>query len=332
MLRLRRGTWFWLILLLTVFSGALYAASARQVVIISLDGLRPDALHHARTPHLDALWQRGAYTWRAQTVLPSVTLVAHASMLSGVTPAKHGITWNYWSPRRGYIRTPTVFQVAVERGLDTAMFVAKKRLQHLVPPAFRQQGTKGTRVHFEHAGYTDRDVVEAVLAHWQKHQPALTFIHLPDPDSAGHAHGWMSRRQLQTIAQTDAAVGTLVRALYQLGRVAQTVLIVTADHGGHGKRHGSNCPEDLTIPWIVWGMGVKRGYEIQRQVHIYDTAATAAWALGLPLPAEWEGKPVTEAWAGHPDAGHTPSTAIQPPLATPMQATPLPPRCSHRWP
>jgi hypothetical protein len=52
----------------------------------------------------------------------------------------------------------------------------------------------------------------------------------------------------------------------------------------------------MTIPWIVAGPGVRVGYEIVGQVRVYDTAATAAWALGLLLPAEWEGRPVMEAF------------------------------------
>ena len=58
-----------------------------HVVLISIDGLRPDALELANTPTLDALRRAGAYSPKAQAVLPSVTLVNHASMLSGMAPA-----------------------------------------------------------------------------------------------------------------------------------------------------------------------------------------------------------------------------------------------------
>ncbi|HET8669507.1 MAG TPA: alkaline phosphatase family protein, partial [Candidatus Saccharimonadales bacterium] len=64
------------------------------VVIISIDGLRPDAIEQTDTPTLDALRAQGAYSSMAQAVLPSVTLVNHASMLGGMSPAKHGIYWN----------------------------------------------------------------------------------------------------------------------------------------------------------------------------------------------------------------------------------------------
>ena len=76
------------------------------------------------------------------------------------------------------------------------------------------------------------------------------------------------------------------------------MLIITSDHGGHGTTHGSSMPEDMTIPWIVSGPGVKAG-KLLTQVYTMDTAATAAYALGLSIPEEWDGVPVYEAfgWA-----------------------------------
>ena len=68
------------------------------VVLIVFDGCRPDGLAQARTPHADSLWQRGAYTWRAQSVTPSYTLPTHNTMFRSVTPAKHGVVENTFNP------------------------------------------------------------------------------------------------------------------------------------------------------------------------------------------------------------------------------------------
>lgn len=73
------------------------------------------------------------------------------------------------------------------------------------------------------------------------------------------------------------------------------MIIITADHGGHETTHGSSQPEDMTIPWIANGAGIKPG-QLTTQVHTMDTAAAAAFALGLPIPAEWDGVPVYEAF------------------------------------
>jgi arylsulfatase A-like enzyme len=75
----------------------------------------------------------------------------------------------------------------------------------------------------------------------------------------------------------------------------ETLIIVTADHGGHDQVHGSRMAEDMTIPWVVSGPGVRQG-PLTSSIQTTDTAATAAWALGLPLPADWDGWPVFEAF------------------------------------
>jgi arylsulfatase A-like enzyme len=81
-----------------------------------------------------------------------------------------------------------------------------------------------------------------------------------------------------------------------MGRLKSTLIIVTADHGGIGTSHGGNDPESMTIPWIIAGPRIRAGYEIESDVKVYDTAATAAWAFGLELPATWEGRPIVEAF------------------------------------
>jgi arylsulfatase A-like enzyme len=105
----------------------------------------------------------------------------------------------------------------------------------------------------------------------------------------------MSAPYLAAIERSDRALGGLLAALDQVGVRDQYVVLFLSDHGGHDRHHGSDSPEDLTIPWILNGPGVRRGYAILRPVQITDTAATIAHLLNLPRPAEWEGQPVLEA-------------------------------------
>ena len=255
-----------------------------HVVLISIDGLRPDAWEQADTPVLDGLRTRGAFSPRAQAVLPSVTLVNHASMLSGMGPEKHGITWNDKIPELGKVNGPTVFSLAHEAGLSTAMVVGKPKLEHLVLP-----GSVDT---YDYAGFTDGQVVRQALALVRTGLPDLLFIHLPDVDSAGHAAGWMSMGQLVAVAHTDNLIGEIVAALEAGGYQDRTLLIITADHGGSGRRHGSNAPEDTTVPWLAVGPGTPAGLVLEDGIVAYDTAATILQAFGLPIPKTWDGRPV----------------------------------------
>ncbi len=262
-------------------------SGADRVIIVSLDGLSPDALLQAHTPNLGFLWREGSYTLRAQTVLPSLTLPAHASMLSGLDVPGHRITWNDWQPERGYLQVPTVFTIAKGAGLKVAAFVGKAKLRHLAPPGSVDQ--------FEVAGFWARDIVPKALDYLLRERPQLFFLHLPDPDSAGHAAGWLSPAQLEAVARTDEALGILFEGLRRAGLWEGTFFIVTADHGGHDGTHGSADPRDTTIPWIAYGPGVRRGVELQGPVRVFDTAATALWALDLSSGEGWDGHPILEA-------------------------------------
>src|SRR6185503_16887518 len=80
-----------------------------KVAIISIDGLRPDAIQIAGAANIMALAGRGAWSWNAQTIYPSNTLPSHISMLSGFSPEEHGVTWDDYAPARGPILVPTLF-------------------------------------------------------------------------------------------------------------------------------------------------------------------------------------------------------------------------------
>lgn len=145
--------------------------------------------------------------------------------------------------------------------------------------------------------YHAKIVADTFASYVQDVKPDLCFIHFSDSDGAGHAHGWGSPEQVQAFADEDDALKTVRDALAKAGIDKDSVIILTADHGGHNRTHGSNSPEDMTIPWIVWGQGVKKGFTITAPVTTYDTAATALWLLGVPIPDSFDGKPVTSAFA-----------------------------------
>jgi arylsulfatase A-like enzyme len=90
-------------------------------------------------------------------------------------------------------------------------------------------------------------------------------------------------------------LGTLLAAIDASGLADKTLLIVTADHGGHSKVHsGSRREVDREIPWVVRGPGVPRGVILDVDVATVDTAATVLTALKLPLTPHMAGVPVSD--------------------------------------
>ena len=114
--------------------------------------------------------------------------------------------------------------------------------------------------------------------------PDFVFVYFGTVDEAGHAHGWMSDGYLAQLGRVDQALATLINGLPQ-----DAVLLVQSDHGGHDRSHGTDMAEDMTIPWLVSGPGIKRGYPIIGPVSLLDTAPTLAHFLNIAPDKIWEG-------------------------------------------
>lgn len=262
----------------------------QRIVLVVIDGLRADALTAAPTPEIDRLIARGASTMTAQAVMPSVTLPCHVSIFYGTLPTQHGVTSNTWQTPR----TPEtgLLQLAHQAGLDTAALYTWEPLRDLAPPGtldlayLRRLGEpEDNRV------YEIADLAAQYLA---CSQHALAFVYLEATDQAGHRFGWMSERYLDAVVKCDRAIGTIVAALEQAGTLSETIILVTSDHGGHDTHHGTAMQEDLTVPWIIAGPGIRARHGIRQDIDITATAPTLLHLLGIDIPADWTGTVPTE--------------------------------------
>lgn len=274
------------------------------LLIISVDGLRPDAIEKAKTPVLDRLVKEGAYTPDARTIFPSVTLPSHTSMLTGLSLLQHRVLYNWARKGKGFIRSQTCLEILQRQGRPAAMVVSKPKLLHLA------RGVESAILAGNAADVARRTV--ALVTKNRKLQ--VLFVHFREVDGAGHAHGWMSGRQLAAVGEVDRAIGEILKGLRALGftksDASRLVLLITSDHGGHRRTHGTFLRVDMRIPWLLWGHGVRQGYRIRRRVKTYDTAATALHLFGAPVPGRWKGKPVLEALGGKRRASPPASPAL----------------------
>ncbi len=295
-LRLAACVLFW-----TTRLAALGVPRADHVIIVSIDGGKPAVIARSDMPTLQRLVTEGACTWTASTIFPCVTLPSHTSMITGVGPDKHHVLWNTWKPRKGVVCVPTIFAEAKRAGLSTAMFVGKEKFRHLAQPGtvdefeFRQLGPKKSST------FLSRVVAEGAARYILEQKPNLCFIHFSDPDDTGHKYGWGSPQQIKAFGEVDKALAEVVKSIQAAGISDRSVLIITADHGGHGKTHGRKIPEDMQIPWIAWGGSVKHDFTLTEPITTCDTAATALWLLDVPASGSLDGQPVASAfiWQGN---------------------------------
>jgi predicted AlkP superfamily pyrophosphatase or phosphodiesterase len=197
-----------------------------HAVLVSIDGLRPDAIAAFAAPTLQRLIKEGSYTLTARTILPSKTLPSHTSMLTGEPPDRHGVLWNTAiEDEPGTLQIPTVFGVARARGYSTAAFFSKSKFSHLqVPGTLDYSQAPGGWFGRWTAAHTLHDVEKHLLTA----KPNLLFVHLSDPDTAGHASGWMSPRYARGVGQADAAVARLLKAADAAYGVGRYTIIITA--------------------------------------------------------------------------------------------------------
>jgi arylsulfatase A-like enzyme len=96
------------------------------------------------------------------------------------------------------------------------------------------------------------------------------------------------------LERIDACIGKVIQAVKDAGIYNETIIILSADHGGINKGHGGMTLEELQTPFIVCGKNVKSNYQLKQPMMQFDTAATIAYIFGLKRPSCWIGRPMTE--------------------------------------
>jgi hypothetical protein len=276
-------------------------APARRVVVVSIEGLRGDALERHAPPVLGALAVGGSWTDRATTVLPSLTVPAHLSMLAGVPPDEHGIHSDRMEVSQEMAGLDPLFRRARRNGVSGAAVMSREGpLSGFGEILECRQAFGLDRLTLTAA--SARAALEPALEVLADSSVALLFVHFPDPDVAGHAHGWLSPEYGEAVLAADSALGVLVEAARGPGQ-PPTIFLVTSPHGGGGAlgdfQHGSGSPEDLQVPLILHGPGIQAGGRLGEST-LLEVAPTTLWALGIRSPLDYRGRVLLEA-AGAPE-------------------------------
>jgi hypothetical protein len=268
-----------------------------RVVQISMDGLAARHLLNglakepARYPSFGKLMREGAFTFDARCdVTHSITVPNHISMVTGRPVSQppgepptvhHGYTNNFTVGNSLHAEGNTnvdyfasVFDVVHDHGGATAFVSTKSSLQ-IIPISY----TSGTgapdlippdngraKIDFEFLSSSSVSAVTALLPRLQARTDTYAFVHFTETDNAGHSTGWGSSQWFAALEQLDTQLGRVATAvLTESGEMTDTVVIVTADHGGEGDEHlDPLAPLTYTIPMFAWGPGFSGGTDLYR--------------------------------------------------------------------
>ncbi len=244
------------------------APSPNHVIIITLDGFAGWALDdpHLPLPTLRRLAAQGAVAKGMRPANPTVTWPNHTSIVTGVTPAKHGVLFNGtliretgvaprvepWIDKKDMVRVETLYDAAHARGMTTAQvdWVAIYNAPTITwefrerPPA---GGGGAIAAEMVKAGLVSQADVDSFSSQniifrddvWTKaanhilkqHRPNLLLFHLLTLDSIQHRYGPRTPAAMATMALLDTQVASIVRTLEETGLAKTTTLFILSDHG-----------------------------------------------------------------------------------------------------
>ena len=250
-----------------------------KVLVILVDGMRPDSL--GNIPQAQKIIKKSACTMQATTVMPSVTLPCHMSLFHSVDPSRHGTTTNVYMPQVRPIRG--LCEVLKAAGKKNAFFYNWEEIRDLSRPDSLEFSyfQRGRSIGYDKANTI---ITDAAIDYLTKNPIDFAFLYYGYTDMAGHNYGWMSPEYNAAMQSSWEDIERIVEALPD-----DYTVIITADHGGHDRMHGTDLPEDMIIPMIITGKGIKAGTKLG-DANIKDIAPTVVKLLGVAPDDEWEGK------------------------------------------
>ena len=257
-----------------------------KVLLILVDGMRPDALTECGDPDIVGFFKKGIYSFAAHTIFPPVTLPAHMSLFHSVPSERHGVTTNQYIENNHPING--LIEVLANHGKKTGFFYCWEQLRNSCTPG--KHLSYSWFMSWNAYKWMDIDfrATKACKEYIAEFEPDFAFLYLGETDEYGHNYGWMSPEYLACVKRASECIQDISSFLPDNYSV-----IVTADHGGHGRNHGEDIPEDLTIPMCFRGKLFDTGTE-RSDLSILDIAPTVTGILGIDADPDWEGKNVLQ--------------------------------------
>ena len=257
----------------------------KKVLVIGIDGLRPDSLMKAKTPSLDFLIENGSVTYHSyaggelgnETQQVTSSGPGWSSILTGVWTNKHGVTDNSFS-NQNYDKYPHFF----------------RRLKESNPSLFLSSFVQWTPIHTyilsdsdESGNGSDEYVSEMGAKSIKKGEVDVLFLHFDDVDHAGHAYRYGNDypEYINSIEKTDRLIGFVLEEIDKKNH-ENWMVVVTTDHGGLNYGHGGQSNDERTIFFIASG-GKTPVRILEKGPGHVAVAPTVFNHLGIEVDPEW---------------------------------------------
>lgn len=253
-----------------------------KVILISVDGMRPDGFLSCKNPYIEDLMKMAYFTLDGRTVMPSVTLPCHMSLFHSTVPQRHGITTNLYLPMARPING--LFEQLKNMKRTCAMYYGWEPLRDVARPESLKYSEY---IHAYTEESSDTALTDSALERIRRSKPDFVFLYMVETDEkGGHDNGWMSEEYLRRVSIAVDNIRSVIEACGE-----EYTVVITADHGGHDRTHGTNAPEDMTIPMFYIGRRFEAGKRFSGG-SILDIAPTIAKLMGAEPADEWEGTSV----------------------------------------
>lgn len=255
---------------------------SQKIILVLVDGMRPDGMMECGNPYAQKLIAQSTYSLTAQTVMPSVTLPCHMALFHSVAPERHGMLTNTYVPQVRPIEG--LFARLDKFDKKCAFFYTWEELRDLSRPDHLH-----TLVCYNQHKQSDTDtkITDAAIKYINEETPDFLFLYLGETDEVGgHDCGWMSEQYMKSVSKALSCVEKLQNSVDESYNI-----ILLADHGGHDRSHGSDMPEDMTIPIVCCGPAFEKGKELSG-LSIKDVAVTVVKLMDVSPAKEWEGNSI----------------------------------------
>ncbi|MBQ6809293.1 MAG: alkaline phosphatase family protein [Clostridia bacterium] len=250
----------------------------KRVFLLGVDGM--GAFNKVTdTPNMDRIFANGATTYTALASKPTISAQCWTSILTGATPEVHKLTNGDMHP---IDELPTIFKFIKDKypEAETAAFTGWPAIaKQIITP---ERGLSAFDV-----GH-DGPLCDRLLEYLDEHDPKMLFVQFDSVDGTGHDVGYGAEKYLEAIRNVDNMFGKIIEKYEKYGRLDDTLVLVTADHGGtpghdgHGGGHGGWTDAEKLVFLGIAGKTVKNGQI--GEVCIRDIPEIVLYALGVDAP------------------------------------------------